>query len=364
LASQTSAIRKIQRAADPAKITLEDIIHAPKRALLKPAEFFEDNAHMVGFLDYVAKSHDPDIETAILNGAKHAFKYLYDYGDLSTFEKGPMKLLVPFYSWIRKTLGLYAGDILEQPQRYANIGKLRRTLGRINPETEQEIALKPEWLDEQGYMKSPFKVNNKETYFYLAMPPDDLKTLTDLKDVYGALTIYKTVFELISSTKHFPEWGTKIEGDTPAPAWMVSLPEPIWKLLKLKPGRNIDYNSGAVKDVLMIPKNYLYAIETAFPPLRDIHNRFPQMIELAQEKATAKVWSEATGISLVNENINQWRNNIVFEIKELQAELIKKAKIYEGVQFRGQVYNYVNETAEGQDLQRKIIELSKKLSVK
>ncbi|MDD2777508.1 MAG: hypothetical protein PHI16_01250 [Methanocellales archaeon] len=364
LASQASAIRKVQRAANPAKITMMDITKAPKNILLKPAEFFEDNAHMVAFLDYVAKSHDSNLETAILNGAKHAFKYLYDYSDLSTFEKGPMKLLVPFYSWIRKTLGLYAGDMLEQPQKYANIGKLRKTLGKFNPETEQEKALKPDWMDEQGYMKSPFKVNGKETYFYLAMPPDDLQTLTSFKDMYATLTPYKAIVEVITGIKQFPELGTKIEGESPAPAYMTFFPEKTWKLLKLRPGRYTDYNSGITKDVLMIPNKYLYAIETAFPPLRNVHNWFPQAIELAQEKSTAKVYSEATGISLVNENINQWRNNIVFEIKELQAELIKNAKKYEGIHYKGQVYNYVNETAEGQELQRKIIELSKKLNVK
>ena len=198
----------------------------------------------------------------------------------------------------------------------------------------------------------------------MAMPPDDLQTLMSFKDMWGAVTPYKAIGEIIASTKSFPEFGTKIEGVSPAPAWMTQLPEATWKLLQLRPGRYIDYNSGISKDVLMIPKKYLYAIETAFPPLRSLHNWYPQVIELSQEKATAKVYSEATGISLVNENINQWRNNIVFEIKELQAELIKKAKIHEGVNYNGQVYNYVNETAEGQDYQKKIIELSKKLSVK
>jgi len=85
------------------------------------------------------------------------------------------------------------------------------------------------------------------------------------------------------------------------------------------------------------------------------------VIELAQEKATVKTWSQATGMGLVNKNINQWRNTIIFEINELQEKLTKNAKKFEGVKWNGNVYNYINETAEGRELQREIKRLSEKL---
>jgi hypothetical protein len=364
IASETVAIKKIKRAAESAKVTFQDVLDFPKKILMKPAEFFEDNAHMVAFLDYIAKADDPDLATAILNGTKHAFKYLFDYGDLSSFERSTMRLIDPFYSWHRKAIGLYAQELLAQPNKFANLGKFKKTLGRVNPETPQEKALKPEWMEEQGYIKSPFKINNKETYFYLPMPPDDLDLLFSARNMISALTPYKTILELTAGVKTFPELGTKIEGYVPAPAWMVHLPEETWKVLKLRPGRHIDYSTGEMTNVLQIPASYLYAIETALPTLRDMHNYFPQNIELANEKATVKTWSQVSGLGLVNENLNQWRNTIRFEIQGLQEELIKNAKKFEGVSFNGSVYNYVNETAEGQEIQRKIKELSDKLTVK
>jgi len=310
---------KMKSALRGGKLTLGDIVGLPKKAALKSAEFFEDNAHLVAWLDYISKSKDPDLGTAMIKGAEHAFKYVFDYGDLSKFEKSTMKLIDPFYAWHRKAVGLYAEELLREPGKFSNLGKLRRAFGKITPETEQEKALK-------GYMKSPFKIKGKQTYFYLAMPPDDLQMLSSMKDIWGAVTPYKTIVELLYGVKAFPEFGVKIEGYTPAPAWMTFLPEKTWKLLKLKPGRHIDYSTGRSTDVLQIPKSYLYAIETAMPVLRDIHTRFPQVIELAQEKATVKTWSQGTGMGLVNENLSQWRNTIVFEVGELQKELTKNAK--------------------------------------
>jgi hypothetical protein len=371
IASQAGAVKKIEEAAAKGMetgINLKDILGGVKQLGLKPAEFFEDNAHMVGFLDYIAKADDPDLDTAVLKATEHAFKYLFDYGDLSGFEKSTMRLIDPFYSWHRKAIGLYAEELFEQPQKFANIGKLRKTLSRIEPETEQEKALKPEWMEEQGYIKVPSFISKfiskKPIYFYLAMPPDDLDLLTSVKNMVNVLTPYKTIAELIIHTKSFPEFGTKIEGYVPAPAWMTHLPEKTWKLLKLRPGRTTDYSTGKVTNVLQIPTSYLYAIETAIPTLRDLHSYFPQPIELARDKATVKTWSQATGLGLVNENLNQWRNTIMFDLKAKQDELNKKAKIFEGIKWNGQVYNYINETAEGQQLQREIKELIDKLRVK
>jgi len=361
IASETVAIKKIKRAAEPARVTLGDITKAPKQVFMKPAEFFEDNAHMVAALDYIAKADDPDLATAIINGAKHAFKYTFDYGDLSRFEKGVAKLVDPFYAWHRKAIGLYAGELLEQPEKFSKLGKFKKTLGRINPETEQEKALKPEWMDEQGYMKSPFKVGGKETYFYLPMPPDDLELLLSAKNMVGVLTPYYHLAEIVKGIKNFPELGTKFEGYAPAPAYMTHFPEKTWKLLKLKPGRQTDYSTGKTVNVLQIPKKILYAIETAMPTLRDVHNMWPQNIELARDKALTKTWSQGTGLGLVNENINQWRNTINFDIQATQEKLIKNAKKFEGVEWRGSVYNYVNETVEGQELQREIKRLADKL---
>ena len=361
IASDTVAIKKIKRAAEPAKVTIGDVLSAPKKLFMKPAEFFEDNAHMVAALDYIAKADDPDLATAILNGVKHAFKYTFDYGDLSRFEKGVAKLVDPFYAWHRKAIGLYAGALFEQPEKFANLGKLKKTLGRINQPTEQEKALMPDWMEEQGYMKSPWKVNGEETFFYLPMPPDDLDLLFSKKNMIGALSPYFVLADLIKGIKNFPELGTKVEGYTPAPAWMATLPEKTWKLLKLRPGRQTDYSTGKTVNVLQIPKIYLDTIETTFPTLRDLHNLYPQNIELARNKAITKTWSQGTGLGLVTENLNQWRNTIQFDIKELQEKLMRNAKKFEGVKFNGNVYNYVNETVEGQELQREIVRLSEKL---
>ena len=264
-------------------------------------------------------------------------------------------------TWHRKAVGLYASELLQHPDKFSKLGKAKRTLGKATPETEQEKALKPDWMKEAGYIKSPFKSKEgKPLYIDIAMPPDDLQMLFGLKDIYGVLTPYKTIFELIHKVTGFPELGTLEEGDTPAPAWMVSLPEKTWKLLKLRPGRQIDYSTGEVDTVLMIPKAYLRAIETALPTMRDVHNMYPQPIKLSLEKATTKTWSQGTGIGIITENITGWRNAIYYEIQELQKEITKEAKKYEGIEFKGKKYNYT-ESKEYLEKMQRIRELSDKL---
>ena len=349
---------KMGKALRGGKLGLEDI-HV-KTLVQRPAEFMEDNAHLVAWLDYIQKSKDPDIGTAMLKGAEHAFKYVFDYGDLSVFERSYMKLIDPFYTWHRKAVGLYAGELLEHPDKFSKLGKFKRTLGKATPQTEQEKALEPDWMKEAGYMKSPFTKDGKPLYIDMAMPPDDLQMLFSLKDIYGVLTPYKTIFEIIHKVTGFPELGTLEEGETPAPAWMVYLPEKTWKLLKLRPGRQIDYSTGSVDNVLMIPKAYLRAIETALPTMRDVHNMYPQPTKLSLEKATTKTWSQGTGLGIVTENIVGWRNAIYYEIDELQKKIDKKLRKYEGVEFQEELSNYTS-GKEYLEAQQRIRELGDKL---
>lgn len=80
----------------------------------------ENNARLAHYLDRLNKGDDT------LTAAKSVKKYLFDYQDLTQFERQIMKRAMPFYTWTRKNIPLQLQNIWEQPQKYATLSPLLR----------------------------------------------------------------------------------------------------------------------------------------------------------------------------------------------------------------------------------------------
>lgn len=80
----------------------------------------ENNARLAHFLDRLAKGDDK------FKAAESVKKYLFDYQDLTDFEKQVMKRLMPFYTWTRKNVPLQLEKLWEQPQKFAPLMPLLR----------------------------------------------------------------------------------------------------------------------------------------------------------------------------------------------------------------------------------------------
>ncbi len=96
--------------------TIERAVKGEKGIIGKGMAFgstIENNARLAHFIDRLDKGDDA------LKSAQSVKKYLFDYGDLTDFEKQVMKRLMPFYSWTRKNIPLQAENLIAQPQKYA-----------------------------------------------------------------------------------------------------------------------------------------------------------------------------------------------------------------------------------------------------
>ena len=74
-------------------------------------------------------------------------KWLFDYADLSLFEKNRMKNIFPFYTWLRKNIPAQLATIVTNPSIYSMIPKGEEALStgvNIPPEAI------PDWLRQQG----------------------------------------------------------------------------------------------------------------------------------------------------------------------------------------------------------------------
>jgi len=82
-------------------------------------------------------------------------KFLFDYGELSEFERANLTPLVPFYTWTRKNVPLQLGSLLMRPNRLSNQDRVVSLMDEMLQDTslfeeEGEPPLLPERLTELG----------------------------------------------------------------------------------------------------------------------------------------------------------------------------------------------------------------------
>jgi hypothetical protein len=82
--------------------------------------------------------------------AYHTKKYLFDYFDLTPFERQWMRRIIPFYTWMRKNLPLQFEEVIKQPGKYAAIGKYQSAMSE---ETDKEKI--PDYVEEGMGIKLP-----------------------------------------------------------------------------------------------------------------------------------------------------------------------------------------------------------------
>jgi len=371
LCKQTGAAgRGWMGAAEPNKIwnSLEDIFTPKvtwhKANKLNPIELgrsvgqvIEDASRRAVFLDEIIKSNKPNIGEAAIDAAERVGKFLYDYDELTTFEKKGMKRAIPFYTWMRKNIPNMFNQLLEQPEKFSKIGKIKRISGL--EETAEEKALKPDWMAEEGYLKSPLKdKKGNPIYYYMDLPTKDLETLFSMRDLYSSTTPFKEIPHMYLNVKSFPEAGVRIaeEGHeyTNAPAWMTFLPEKVKDYLKIGPG--VDSSTG--KKVLKIHRKVLYGMEVFMPPIKDFNSVsnliYPQPVEYLKDRALYRMYSHPTGLQFRALDLDYETQNITREMEELSGKIDAIA--------RQRPYDYLD-TTEYNNAMRRLMELNDRINI-
>lgn len=95
--------------------------------LAKFNDFIEGNSKMALFLTKVKEGASFD------DAAKATYQALFDYSDLTQFEK-EIKKVVPFFSWARKNLPLQIGKLFSEPSKALIKGTM--AMGQNRPGTE------------------------------------------------------------------------------------------------------------------------------------------------------------------------------------------------------------------------------------
>lgn len=149
-----------------ALLTLQDL---PRTAM----DFVENRLRGALFIDEMAKGKNVD------EAIKKVFKYHFDYAPegLTTFERGVMRRLVPFYTFARNNTPLQIEQMLKQPGKYAGIGKTLRTL---SGETtgEEGVSQLPEYMRRSFPIRLSSDAQQVNYLYGLGLPIEDLSNMT------------------------------------------------------------------------------------------------------------------------------------------------------------------------------------------
>lgn len=78
-------------------------------------------------------------------------KFHFDYDDLTSFERGVMKRIIPFYTWTRKNLPLQLEQIAKQPAKYTAYMKAKDNIENMS----EEEGVYPEYFDNLMSIRLP-----------------------------------------------------------------------------------------------------------------------------------------------------------------------------------------------------------------
>lgn len=141
----------------------------------KMGQTIEDNARIALYIDQLNKGASLD------KAAEHVRKYLFDYGDVSPFEKNVAKRILPFYTWSRKNIPLQLEALATQPDKINKLNLAINNIQQANQVEQPDLAQVPGYIREQAPM---YWGSNQEAGTVTAIPLQGLIPTFDI----GSLT--------------------------------------------------------------------------------------------------------------------------------------------------------------------------------
>lgn len=198
----TDEIKKLKTSA----ITPNDTLWKKVRNKLNPREIgnaVENHAKAALFIDRLKKGDSFD------KAAEWVRTYLFDYGDLSGFEAGTMKRVMPFYTFFRKNLELQTKILfggLPGRKVYKGLFKAMNNTPEIfgEPLSEEEQKYVPEWVRDTMNVPLGKDENGNPVFIYsLGLGIEELANLTPRDLMTRVSPFIKTPIELITGETFF-----------------------------------------------------------------------------------------------------------------------------------------------------------------
>lgn len=288
---ETAISREITGKAGSA---LEGVLElgAPGRYITKKGMAFgsavENNARLAHFIDKIGKGDDA------MTAAKSVKKFLFDYGDLTSFEKQVMKRIFPFYTWTRKNIPLQFEQLVQQPQKYAPLTHLLRS-------RDPKDLMRLKYARPDLYERLPMEMKRTaDTVTYI--PLEGLLPAGDLIKMVRPQEIF---IELLTPYLRAP-----IEASINKSFYFES---------------EIQKYSGETQELLRIdmPVKLKYALTTVLPQARLLNeiNKIIRKQVRKEELTTAEQVISQTLSSIYKVNLKDLRQRALFRLSQQMTEL-------------------------------------------
>lgn len=276
---------------------------------------------------------------------------MFDYTELTAFERTVMKRIIPFYTWMRKNIPLQIENLVTQPWKYSRLAKFHEDIGPLvlgDPTiSPTEAMLKPEYMRELKYIPTDWTDSaGNRVYMHLDLPTEDLTKMLQLRNWLGALTPVFAIKDIIANVTTWPKGDVlqKYPGQrVVAPFWAHWLPGPIKKLADVGP--TIHYRTG--KEAAGMNPKWRYGLEQAFPFLNEWTRMFPQAgAMVVEDQGKWKALSYATGIKFTPLDVKQEATRKYFKMKEAKKAVPKILRSRAGKVSKEEVIDYLKEMLE------------------
>ena len=159
---------------------------------MKVGSVLEDHARIAHFVDKLGKGASPE------EAALSVKRYLFNYADLTKFEKKVMKRAFPFYAWTRFNIPLQLRGIVDRPNHYAALQDIKNNIEKDVPAPHDEDLVVHEWIKDNTSIRTQINSDGNPEYFMLGgwLPA------ADLNDVYN---MGKTMIDNFGPWKIGPE---------------------------------------------------------------------------------------------------------------------------------------------------------------
>lgn len=107
----------------------------PRRFGAMLAQFVESRARAINFIANLKGGR------SVEEAGRHVQKFLFNYEDLTSFQKTWMRTLIPFFTWTQKNLLLQAEMIQKNPGYYQRLCQVVEGLGELSQSIDRDAGL-------------------------------------------------------------------------------------------------------------------------------------------------------------------------------------------------------------------------------
>lgn len=266
-------------------------------------------------------------------------RFMFDYSELTGFERTAMKRIFPFYTWPRKNIPLVLSTLVSDPVKYSRLARFEEGLwpvlaggGGKREETERERRVKPEMMTQRQAMKSGWvDEGNNPIYYSLDLGVNDLNKIDNIKHLYQfASQSLNPLFILplmVGGVTMNPE--PRLLNDVPG----RRVPAPFWAGWfgsadpKAKESWTNFMDLGPMLDprtkkvVMGMDPRWKASMVEALPFLGDWERMFPQPSHMIlEDEGKWKALSYLTGIRFQPLNLSEQEGKLGLALKKFQED--------------------------------------------